>query len=311
MFGYVVRRVVAGITVLFMVVVATFTIFFLGPADPAYAICGDRNCTPERLVDIRASLGLDKPKCSSSPASSAASSPVGRSRPVLSSRSALPRASATPSGQDRPVTAILVESLPVTISVALGAAVIFLTVGSAPRCLRGSQPRNILDKGLVGISLTYELDSVLRRRAARVPDPRRPDPAVPADRLPPVIGEGPFCMVQMGHGLLWPGWSSASSSPRRTPGSAGPRWWRPWARTSSERRGPRACRSGGSTSATRCASALAPVVTIFGLDLASLLAGTIFTERIFNLKGIGYMAITAVQASTSRSSWARCCSPRS
>ena len=34
-------------------------------------------------------------------------------------------------------------------------------------------------------------------------------------------------------------------------------------------------------------AALVPVVTIFGIDFGTLLAGTIFTERIFEIDGIG------------------------
>ena len=36
---------------------------------------------------------------------------------------------------------------------------------------------------------------------------------------------------------------------------------------------------------------LTPIVTIFGLDLAGLLAGAIITETIFNLPGIGQYTI--------------------
>ena len=37
----------------------------------------------------------------------------------------------------------------------------------------------------------------------------------------------------------------------------------------------------------------APVVTIFGLDVAFLLSGTVFTEMIFDLEGIGKWGIDA------------------
>jgi peptide/nickel transport system permease protein len=37
-----------------------------------------------------------------------------------------------------------------------------------------------------------------------------------------------------------------------------------------------------------------PVVTIFGIDFGTLLAGTIFTERIFGIQGIGWWALQAV-----------------
>jgi peptide/nickel transport system permease protein len=40
-------------------------------------------------------------------------------------------------------------------------------------------------------------------------------------------------------------------------------------------------------------SALVPVATIFGLDFAFLLAGTVFTEKIFDLEGIGKWGLDA------------------
>ena len=42
-------------------------------------------------------------------------------------------------------------------------------------------------------------------------------------------------------------------------------------------------------------AALVPVVTIFGIDFGTLLAGTIFTERIFEIEGIGWWSLQAVQ----------------
>jgi peptide/nickel transport system permease protein len=43
-------------------------------------------------------------------------------------------------------------------------------------------------------------------------------------------------------------------------------------------------------------AALVPVVTIFGIDFATLLAGTIITERIFDIQGIGWWGLEAVRA---------------
>ena len=42
-------------------------------------------------------------------------------------------------------------------------------------------------------------------------------------------------------------------------------------------------------------AAIVPVVTIFGLDLASLLGGTIFVEQIFSINGIGYWGLAALR----------------
>ncbi|MGZ4437109.1 MAG: ABC transporter permease, partial [Nocardioidaceae bacterium] len=41
-------------------------------------------------------------------------------------------------------------------------------------------------------------------------------------------------------------------------------------------------------------AAIVPVVTIFGLDFATLLAGTVFTERIFDIQGIGLTSLQAI-----------------
>ncbi len=41
-------------------------------------------------------------------------------------------------------------------------------------------------------------------------------------------------------------------------------------------------------------AAIVPVVTIFGLDFAILLAGTVFTEKIFYIQGIGLAGLDAI-----------------
>lgn len=42
-------------------------------------------------------------------------------------------------------------------------------------------------------------------------------------------------------------------------------------------------------------SALTPIVTIFGIDLGTLIGSTVITETVFNLRGIGYLSIQAIQ----------------
>jgi peptide/nickel transport system permease protein len=43
-------------------------------------------------------------------------------------------------------------------------------------------------------------------------------------------------------------------------------------------------------------AAIVPVITIFGLDFAYLLVGTVFTETIFDIDGIGRWGIKALRA---------------
>jgi peptide/nickel transport system permease protein len=42
-------------------------------------------------------------------------------------------------------------------------------------------------------------------------------------------------------------------------------------------------------------AAIVPVVTIFGLDFATLLGGTVFTEFIFDIDGIGNWGLRALR----------------
>lgn len=42
-------------------------------------------------------------------------------------------------------------------------------------------------------------------------------------------------------------------------------------------------------------AALTPVVTIFGIDVGTLIGTTVITETVFNLRGLGYLSIQAIQ----------------
>ena len=41
-------------------------------------------------------------------------------------------------------------------------------------------------------------------------------------------------------------------------------------------------------------AAIVPIITIFGLDFAFLLTGTVFTEQIFQIDGVGRWSIQAI-----------------
>ena len=67
------------------------------------------------------------------------------------------------------------------------------------------------------------------------------------------------------------------------------------ARTTSARRGRRACASGAWSCATALRAAITPIVTVLGLDIGILLGGAILTETVFNIPGIGRLAYDAIQ----------------
>lgn len=60
MLGFLVRRIVASVPVLFLVSVMSFGIIWLVPGDPA-AVFLDASATPAQLAQVRHQLGLDKP----------------------------------------------------------------------------------------------------------------------------------------------------------------------------------------------------------------------------------------------------------
>lgn len=60
MTGYILRRLVHMVPVLLLITLFTFLLIRLVPGDPARVMLGPR-ATPERVAEIRRSLGLDKP----------------------------------------------------------------------------------------------------------------------------------------------------------------------------------------------------------------------------------------------------------
>ena len=60
MLAYTLRRVLATIPVMLLVALFVFSLLYIAPGDPAAIIAGDQ-ATPEDVMRIRASLGLDRP----------------------------------------------------------------------------------------------------------------------------------------------------------------------------------------------------------------------------------------------------------
>ncbi|MCC7282601.1 MAG: ABC transporter permease [Acetobacteraceae bacterium] len=60
MWAYIVRRIIATIPVMAIVALFVFSLLYIAPGDPAAVIAGDQ-ATPQDVERIRASLGLDEP----------------------------------------------------------------------------------------------------------------------------------------------------------------------------------------------------------------------------------------------------------
>ena len=197
-------------------------------------------------------------------------------------RRALPGLS--PSSTDREVTARCCSPFPATLSLALGACVIFLTVGVAHGIYGSPTAGPRLDRRwwgsrLVIGSIPYYIVALLV--ALYLIDLQRASyPAARTTRYSPRVPPPGSA------GLLAPwlvlGLVNSTSYTRYSRGSMVETLNEDYVRTA---RAKGISRAAGHLPATRCAPRLSPVVTIFGLDVAGLLAGDDFTERIFDIDG--------------------------
>jgi peptide/nickel transport system permease protein len=289
MFGYVVRRIAAGLTVVFMVMVLSFVLFFVGPSDPAQQICGTRNCTPDRLADIQNSLHLDRPLPQQF-AEYMVGIFTGRE---IHSGGFVKECPVPCLGysflSDQPVTSMIMQRMPVTISVALGAVVIFLILGVGSGSFAAIHRGTLMDKTLVGGSLVvssfpYYLVALLAAIYLTIQYQ-----IFPRSSYTPLL-ENPFDWFK---GLILPwlvlGVTMATNYARYTRAAMVEALGEDFVRTARAKglavwqvHFRHALRAG-----------LTSVVTILGLDLAGLLAGTVFTERIFDVQGLGLLALNS------------------
>ena len=289
MLGYVVRRILSGITVVLVVTVAAFILFFVGPQQPEYAICGDRNCTADRLQDIRQSLSLDKPVPQQFTEYFAG---IFTGREIRSGgfikECPVPCLGYSYVANE-PVTKLIVERIPVTLSVALGAMVVFLTLGISTGVYAAIHRGSLVDKVLVAGSLVFSafpfyivalLAAIYLSIQYQI---------LPRGGYVPLT-ENPFGWFK---GLLMAwlvlGTVMATQYARYTRAAMVEALGEDYLRTA------RAKGLGWRKVYFRHAlrAALTAVVTILGLDLAGLMTGTIFTERIFDVQGLGLLALNS------------------
>ena len=292
MFGYIVRRLISGILVLIAVSMMVFALFFYGPNDPALAYCPESRCTPERLENIRHNLGLDRPA----------------PQQYVEYMSGLVKGRHIESGGisidcEWPCLGVsfkyrvsvfdyLWERFPATLSVAVGGAVCFLTIGLFSGIFAARRRGTTADKAIVSTSLfinaiPYYLLALLAylylvQGLGLFPETGYYSP----------ITEGPAKFIG-GLALPWLmlGIAYSTQYARFSRGAMVDALNEDFVRTA------RAKGLMERTIVRRHAlrAAIVPVVTIFGLDFATLLAGTIFTEKIFGIQGMGLAGLDAVQ----------------
>ncbi|MEO6879731.1 MAG: ABC transporter permease [Mycobacteriaceae bacterium] len=280
---FAVKRFGAAIFVLVSISVLVFLIFFATPGvDPAARIAG-RNADQATLAQVRAEFGLDKPL------------PV---RYALMMKHLFIDRDLT-SFVNRGVRVIpqIVAAVPVTLSLVLGAAVIWMVVGVAMGTLaaawrgRAADPVIVL-VGVVGVSIpVYWLGEVVNL----VTQSRLHDSVF--SWVPP-LGYVPLTQnpAQWALHLLFP-WLTLAVL------YAGiyARVLRSEMMSALDEDYVRTARAKGVSErrilirhALRCS--LIPIVSLFGLDFGALVGGSaLLTEVVFGLPGVGRLTYTALQ----------------
>ncbi|MDP9100713.1 MAG: ABC transporter permease [Actinomycetota bacterium] len=278
---FILRRALFGLVVLFVISVAVFVLFFVvAPGDPAANFVG-KNPTVEQIQQARVRYGLDKPIY------------VQYGKYV----SGLVQGNLGYSFRnEEPVTKTLLARLPITASLALGAAVVWLLIGIPIGILAATKPRSIRDRAatvfalgglsiptfVIGLLFLYLFFYIFRVNLHL--------------NWFPGNGYVPFTDSPRGwiDHLILPWFAlalvSAASYSRITRGSLLEVLGEDYIRTArakglSERRV--IFRHG-------LRSALTPVVTLLGIDVGTLLGGAIVTEQVFGLGGVGQLAVQSV-----------------
>jgi peptide/nickel transport system permease protein len=290
-FGFFVRRVVSGLLVLLVTSVSIFSLFFYGPADPALAYCPETHCTPQRLENIRTSLGLDQPAVQQY-AHYMKGIVVGRDYKAGAITIECPAPCLGVSFKLREnVTTLLWSRFPATLSLAVGGALLFLVLGVGMGVLAARARGTLTDKLIVGSSLVVNAIPfyllallaflILISKWGIFPESGYFSP----------FTDGPVAWFK-GLVLAWLvlGVAFSTDYARFSRGSMVEALNEDYVRTA------RAKGLSESRTVLRHAlrAAVVPVVTIFGLDLAELLGGTVFLERIFDIQGIGITALNAI-----------------
>jgi len=291
MTGYVLRRVLIMLLMLLLLTLAVFFLFSILPADVARLSCG-KACTPEIIESNRIRLGLDKSVIEQywiflKGLLFGRTYPEGGGPGSIDCQAPCLGYSFR---RNTPVLQLIVDRLPTTIFLALGAFIIFTVVGMATGVLAALRRGRWQDKTIMGVALLgYSLPSfflglvVLFFIIIRWQWLPYPSYISPLDN--PVQFFQTMLLPWIVLAILYAAFYTrlTRSQMLETLGEDYIRTAR--AKGLPERTvvGKHALRAG-----------LSPIVTAAGLDLAGLLGGAIITESVFSLPGIGTLAVSAV-----------------
>ena len=289
MLRFLVRRSLGALVILFLLSIVAFLLFFGMPRDPALLMCG-KGCTPANVANIHHVLGLDK------------SIPeqywIFLHNLVAGSDGFAQGPCPAPCfgysyHTNEEVWGTLMDRLPTTLSLTLGGAVCFLIIGLSTGLIAAWKRGTLVDKTFTAGAMVISSMQIYF--------------------LGPLLLA---VLVYQAHVFDKPDYNPFTTDPVS--------WFTwlfvPWvvlstifasqytrmARSSMieqlQEEHVRTARAKGMSRryvffryAWR--GSLIPIVTIFGIDLGSLLGGAIITEYTFGLPGLGRLAVEAVQFS--------------
>jgi peptide/nickel transport system permease protein len=279
MIRLVIRRLVSGIIVLWIISIAVFALFFIAPHNVAQAIAG-RQATPQTVADVAARLGLNRPIIDQygSFAWNLLHGNLGYSY-----------------YNSEAVTSLIGSRIGVTISLTVGGAVLWLLIGISTGVLAATHPRSLIDKGatffavffysmptfLLGLILLYFLFFQLHLAGI---------PWFPGSGYVSIFTNPAGWAQHMILPWIAVALTTAATYTRLTRAGMLEVLGEDYIRTArakgvSERR---------VTYRHALRAALTSVVTQLGIDIGVLLGGAVVTENIFGLPGLGQLAIQSV-----------------
>jgi peptide/nickel transport system permease protein len=294
--AYVIRRVVAGVVLLLVVTLVTFGIFFLVPklagqtTDQLATQYVGRDPSPAAVAAVEKSLGLGDPVLVQY-GRFVKGIVAGADYQFGPTKEHCPAPCFGYSFKNhQPVWPLLVDRIPVTLSLAAGASVLWLVSGVAVGVLSALRRGTVFDRlsmaiALAGVSLPIFFTGLISLVLLSYKLPLFPNVHfVPISQNP----------VEWARNLVLP-WVTlaflyAALYARLTRAGMLETMNEDYIRTA---------RAKGLPERTVVVkhglrSALTPIVTIFGLDLGLLLGGAVLTETTFSLPGIGKFAIDAI-----------------
>jgi peptide/nickel transport system permease protein len=295
MTGFIVRRILSSILVVILTSMFVFVLFFKGLGDsPARNYCeklGPGKCTPAKLDSIKHQMGFDK-SVASNYGTWAKGIFAGRTNVYVDGKS-----------YDCPAPCLgisimtgdtvwhdLKSKYPATVTLAVGGATMYLVLGVVLGALAARWRGTATDRLLVGSSLVvssvpYYLVALLAWIYLSLQLQ-----IFPTTGYFPITQNPAKTVAWMALPWLVLGLTNCTSYARFTRGQMVETLNEDYIRTASAK----GVRTNRVLFKHALRAAIVPVITIFGIDFATLLGGTIFTEQIFSIDGIGHWGLQAL-----------------